>query len=666
MMHRNWFFLAVPLLIFIVSLTNAKNDKLLENEISKPAEYMPQPFDALHYSAVLDMKQSPHLYMEGICDITVHWTGDPDTSIFFFHLRNLTIDSVFYNGEITEVTTHGEKADADYHHEIIPFSEVKGDTSIITIYYHGEMTPEDISSSRTWGGVHRYADFLYALGVGIQNTYVSTTQHWLPCYDHPSDKATFEAQFLVPKDMTVASVGTVEIIEGEDYNTHIWTHDHPCATYLYTFAIGYLHKLDFYGADVPVNVYAWESDTVAARFHFERVPRMVNYFESLFGDYPFEKVGYVITPKGSMEHQTMISMARSLVIHEYAAEDTLTTTTAHELSHMWFGDMVTCRDFSDAWLNEGFATFCESLWLEHLVGRDAYLSHLEGNIGAYIDMISTSEGIFPLHDFKRTPPSSNYPGTIYDKGAAVLGMLRYLFDQYNEADFFDALEYYLNNHKYGVATTEDLLTSLKEFSGIAFLDTFFDQWVYGQGWPTFTIECHKILPEEGDLYKAKIHIEQTQTENHGYYQKVPISMIFEDDEGNEKEFVIEHSYGDTDIIFEDLFDFTNIRFNQGDFRALIQIEEFNITGVLDIPEFDFTIYPNPAAESVNLSLSGIYGNVELSVVDILGKTIYNKTIINAYGNINEKIYLDNIETGVYYIVLDSKGFKKTKPLRIIK
>jgi aminopeptidase N len=665
-MNRIIIIIAILLLIAINAYAQEKNDQLLENIISPPAEFIAQPFDVLHYSAYLDMSQAPTTYMQGVCDITVHWIGDPDTSKFFFHLRALDIDSMFYNGVRVDHQTIGTRADAIYYHEISPQEGNPGDTAIITVYYQGEMTPEDISSSRKWGGVHRYADFLYALGVGIQNTYVSTTQHWLPCYDHPSDKATLEAKFLVPKDMTVASVGTVDIIEGEDYNTHIWTHDHPCATYLYTFAIGYLHKLDFYGADVPVDVYAWESDTVAARFHFERVPRMVNYFESLFGDYPFEKVGYVITPKGSMEHQTMISMARSLVIHEYAAEDTLTITTAHELSHMWFGDMVTCRDFGDAWLNEGFATFCEALWLEHLVGRDAYLSQLEGDIGAYIDMISVSEGIFPLHDFKRTPPSSNYPGTIYDKGAAVLGMLRYLFDTQSDKEFFEALRYYLNKHKYGVATTEDLLTSLKEFSGIEFLDTFFDQWVYGQGWPTFTIECHKILPEEGDLYKAKVHIEQTQTENHGYYQKVPISMIFEDDEGNEKEFVIEHSHGDPDIIFEDLFDFTNIRFNQGNFRSLIGISNFNITGVVDIPELDFTVYPNPASEIVNVSLADVYGSLNLSIVDILGKVVFSKTLVNPIGKINEQINLESIETGLYYIVLDRQGFKKTEPLRIIK
>jgi len=643
-----------------------KNNNPLENEISPPAYFNPQPFDVLHYSAILDMTQAPSTYMEGHCEIHIQWLGDPDTSKFFFHLRGLAIDSIFYQNEKVEHKTFGTREDADYFHQITPLTGKPGDNVIVSIYYHGDMTPEDISSSRTWGGVHRYADFLYSLGVGIQCNYVATTQHWLPCYDHPSDKATFRAEFTVPKDMTIASIGTVEIVDGEDFNTHIWTHEHPCATYLYTFAVGYLHKLDFYGADTPVNIYCWQEDSTAARFHFERVPRMVNLFESLFGDYPFEKVGYVITPKGSMEHQTMISMSRSYVLHEYAVEDTLTPTTAHELSHMWFGDMVTCRDFGDAWLNEGFATFCEALWLEHLVGREEYLFQLEGNIGAYTEMISVSEGVFPLHNFKRTPPSSNYPGTIYYKGAAVIGMLRHLFDTHSDKDFFEALRYYLDKHKYGVVTTEDLLTDLKEFSGIEFLDAFFDQWIYGQGWPTLEIECHKIYPEDDGSYKAKIHIEQVQPEEYGYYERVPLSIIFEDEYGNEKEFIIEHSYGDPDVELDDLFDFINVRFNQGDFRALVGISEFSITGVNVTPDLDFSVFPNPASGYLNIALSDVYGNLELSIVDILGKTIFSKKIANSTGKINEQIDLESIETGLYYIVLDSKGLKRTKPLRVIK
>jgi hypothetical protein len=294
-----------------------------------------------------------------------------------------------------------------------------------------------------------------------------------------------------------------------------------------------------------------------------------------------------------------------------------------------------------------------------LVGRDAYLQQLEGDIGAYIEMISVAEGIFPLHDFKRTPPSSNYPGTIYDKGAAVLGMLRYLFDTHSDVNFFEALSYYLDKHKHSVVTTEDLLIALKEFSGIEFLDTFFEQWIYGQGWPVFTIMCHKIYPEEdGDLFKAQIQIEQSQTENNGYYQKVPISMIFEDDSGNEREVIIEHSYEDPDFMIEGLFDFTNVRFNQGDFRSLISIKDLGITGVNDIPNLEFAVYPNPASSFVNIILDDVYGNMELTIVDILGKVVFTKSIVNPIGKINEQINLESIETGLYYIVLDNKGFKK--------
>lgn len=665
-MNRSFLISILLSLLIALSIKAEKHDQIMENTLPPPADFIKQPFDVIRYEAELDLTKAPDRDMSGICSLEVYWRGDPDTSKFFFHLRGLQVDSVLYDDQKTEARVIGDPDDNDYHYEVSTFPGKPGDKVIIKVFYHGEMTPEHITSKYKWGGVHSDVNLLYSLGVGILCNYVSTTQHWLPCYDHPSDKAEFQASFKVPKDMNVASIGTVEIEESEQYNTYIWTHDHPCATYLYTFAIGYLHELNFYGADVPVVVYSIEQDTTICRFHFERVPKMVNYYASLFGEYPFEKVGYVLAPKGSMEHETMITMHQGLVRHEYYAEDTLTTTTAHELSHMWFGDMVTCRDFSEAWLNEGFATYCEALWLEHLVGRDAYLTALDTEIGSYIEMIAESEGVFPLHDFYREPPSSNYPGTIYSKGAAVLGMLRTLVAKSKGDDqFFAAIRHYLNKHKYGTATTEDLKNDLEEYLQLN-LDFFFDQWIYGKGWPKIRVQADKIYDKEQDELTADVFVQQIQSDDLGFYEMLPISFKFVDDQGNISEHTRIMYQGTEFYTFEDVPEFTEIIINQGDFRTLLEVEEVNIVGVHEIRNTDFNIFPNPAGNDVNISLTGIYGDIHLSLSDLLGRIIIEKDIYNANGNISKNINLENINPGVYYLELKGKNYKKSKILRIIK
>ena len=151
--------------------------------------------------------------MSGRSTIRLIWR-DTTNRTFGFHLRDLSIDSSFYRSHGSDVTirvdhqTIGVVEDSDYHHEIDITGRAApavGDTAEFVIYYHGSMTDEFGPGS--WGGVSRSGTVLYAMGVGFQNNYVSATQHWMPCYDHPSDKATFTGSFRIPAGLSVASNG---------------------------------------------------------------------------------------------------------------------------------------------------------------------------------------------------------------------------------------------------------------------------------------------------------------------------------------------------------------------------------------------------------------------------------------------------------------------------
>lgn len=533
----------------------------------------PQPFDILHYAPTLDLRDAPARTMRGVCTITFLWRR-VDEPIFRFNLRDLEIDSIRWQSSGSEAVrvaheTIGRPADAEYHHQLAPPDDPSvGDTVEVTIWYHGTMTDE-LGPGR-WGGVSSSNNVLYAMGVGFSNNYVSATQHWMPCYDHPSDKATFTGRFRIPSDRMVASNGLVveRIDEGDGTTTWVWDHVYPAATYLLTFAVAPYTEIDLGTPELPMLIYTLPSDSAATRRSFSQLPKMVGWYAEHFGDYPFEKVGYANTPQGAMEHQTMVSFPTFLS----RTGDSLNLTGAHELAHQWFGDLVSPVDFRHAWLNESFATFCEALWLEAGDGEySSYLSGINGNLLSYFGSDVVREGVLPLYDFSREPPSSNYPATIYNKGAVVVGMLRY---ELGETRFFEAMRRYLQTYAYGVASTEELIGTIGEVTGRD-LGWFFDQWVYGKGWPIFEVEGRpgEVAGTERVIFR------QVQPPEYGTYTGVSFEMSLVTATGTQTRLIRVDS-AEQSFVFDVEGEVLELVMNQGpNVRSLAQ---FSVE-LLDVP-----------------------------------------------------------------------------------
>lgn len=490
--------------------------------VTDPLDPDPQPFDVIHYAPTLDLRRAPSKEMSGLCEIRLVWTEAIDDPVFRFHLRDLEIDSIDYRDDRSATPirlaheTIGEPSSAEYHHQVFATGRPSsvGDSATFTIYYHGTMTDE--FGPGRWGGVSSSNDVLYAMGVGFSNNYVSTTQHWMPCYDHPSDKATFTGTFRIPGNMRVASNGLItNLVEEDDGSrTWRWDHDYLAATYLLTFAVAEYIEVDIGTPELPMLLFTKPIDSVATRATFARLPEMVAWFAEHYGDYPFEKVGFVNTPQGAMEHQTMVSFPTSLS----RRGESLNLTGAHELAHQWFGDLVSPLDFRHAWLNESFATFSEALWLEKEGDFDGYLSGINGNLARYLGTDVLGEGVLPLYDFPRAAPSSNYPATIYNKGAVVVGMLRY---ELGETRFFQAIRSFLDSFAYGTATTEDMQGICEEVSGKD-LDFFFDQWVRRPGWPVY-----EVRREGGDSPgELSLVFTQIQEPEYGTFTGVSVDIGF--------------------------------------------------------------------------------------------------------------------------------------------
>ncbi len=407
--------------------------------------------------------------------------------------KYLVLDSVFLNGVRTNFayamdTSAGAYIVADTT-LFVPGSQIE-----VTTYYHGKGQPEP--DSWAWGGVSDEDNMMFSMGVGFQVPYTSCTRYWLPSYDLPDAKPdSVDLTFITPASDITASNGLLvsnTVTPNTPYGAERIMHWHvsrPIATYLLTFATGPLTEQDIPNAlGIPFQVYALAGDSAEASMQMRaRVAPVLAFYDSLFAPYPFEKVGYVVTPIGSMEHQTMISLDVHALVGDSAsmAADTtgIGTVAIHELSHQWWGDRVTCKTFDDAWLNEGFAQYCESLVLERLFGREKYISRQHINIAS-----AKANAYYPLFGAATADNhSNNYPPVIYVKGASVLGMLRqYLGDSL----FFAAIRYYGNTHAYGTVTSYDLWNDFDTVTGQD-LGWFFKPWVFGTGYPKDTIVWSK-------------------------------------------------------------------------------------------------------------------------------------------------------------------------------
>lgn len=541
------------------------------------------------HAAAFQIVDPPTKGISGVLRTAVRRPEGTTDTTYQFHLRGPVVDSVFVNGRRADVASLGSETDFTFRHHVVLGSRSPSiviDT--VVIHYSGTMTTEGGASS--WGGVSYDDGVLYALGVGFSTPTVSATQHWLPVMDHPGYKAPIDLDITVPRDFVAASVGRLDGVDtlGGSRIRYRWRHSYPCATYLLTFAVAPFHVLDLGNDVVPHVAYVQAADTTFARMSLRLVPRMRQVFESAFGPYPFEKVGYMSTTKGAMEHQTMIAINTAIL----RQRDSVNLVAAHELAHQWFGDLVSPADFRYAWLTESFATWSESFWLENLYNRDAYFTSQVFKNGQYIGTISRNEGIFALEDFPRQEPSSNYPETIYQKGAVVLGMLRY---RLGDSAYFRGLRSYLSANAGGNATTDTFFDAMEEASGQQ-LDAFVTEWIRSKGWPMISID----IAGSGD--ERTVVLRQIQQRTHPdwpIFTTLPLNVVWQDRSGRQVDTVVTFDASGACVLPTSELPSLNVG---SQVRSLVQ--QMGVTTVSDRHDLTVHVTPTPASESVTVRFFG--------------------------------------------------------------
>jgi len=337
------------------------------------------------------------------------------------------------------------------------------------------------------GGIEQRSAQIWSQGEAEENRY------WFPSFDFPSDKATTEQLITAEKQFTVISNG--ELLERipNDNGTVTWHYKMPVphSSYLTSFVIGKYSKVEDRYKDVPLGFYVYPQREQLAHRAFDRTKDMIGAFEGLTGvAFPYNKYDQTLVASfifGGMENITATTMADTEIA--MANVDFLSGNVddlvSHELSHSWFGDLVTCRNWAELWLNEGFATFMEAAWREKKNGEKNYLEKVKQDAEAFINEDATVKNNHGLYNRQAGNVDALFDrsGVTYNKGGAVIHTLR---RQVGDQAFWKAINLYLNRHKFGNVESTDLRAAMEEVSGQN-LDWFFEQWVYGTGYPKLSV-----------------------------------------------------------------------------------------------------------------------------------------------------------------------------------
>jgi aminopeptidase N len=349
------------------------------------------------------------------------------------------------------------------------------------------------------------------------------TRFYLPTYDYPNDRLTTETILTVPASwITVANGKLINVSKTADnLKTWTWRESLPSSTYLITVVAGEFDEVKQNWRGLPVTYYAPKGRGDRLLPNYERTPAMMELFSKKLGvDYPWEKYSQSMVDDfvaGGMENtsattNTSSSLRSPQLIPEFPAnEDPL---ISHELAHQWFGDLVTCNDWGDIWLNEGFATFFEMVWAESHYPKDQADYDRWTAIHEWLAQSSLYAKPIVRHDFD---DSSEFDDNAYGKGGLVLYMLR---QQIGEDAFYRGLRHYLEVYRGKNVVTADLIKAIDEADHTN-VQQFFDQWVYGAGAPKFDVS----YTYDDAKHQVALTVKQTQkVEGHVGIFSVPVNL----------------------------------------------------------------------------------------------------------------------------------------------
>lgn len=540
----------------------------------------------------------------------------------------LSIDSILYENSSVSYT-HANNAIT------IPISPLAlGSFASVDIHYQG--TPSETGFGSFVLDTHQNHPIMWTLSEPYG------ASDWWPCKNGLSDKAdSLDVFVTVPIFNTATSNGLLQsVVDGNAISTFHWKHRYPIATYLVCLSatnyIEFTQTITFEDQqELLVQNFVFPEDSLSAATQLAQLDDIFLLYDSLFERYPFvnEKYGHSqFMWGGGMEHQT------NTFVSNYNHE-----LIAHELAHHWFGDKITCGTWEDIWLNEGFATYLSGLTYEHLFDGIYWMPFKSGRINS---IISEPDGSVWCDD--TTSVSRIFSGRLtYNKGAMILHQLRWIM---GDEAFFNALRNYLNDpdFAYRFARTPDLQAHLEATYGQS-LQWYFDDWYTGEGFPSYALQAY----QEGDQFHLTVN--QTQSDASVDYFELPLPIYLTN--GIEDTLLrVENSFDGQSYVFTIPFTVSNVFFDP----ELWLISGNNVVvGLNEINTTNFTIYPNPASELVNVTLPNTITHYDIEITDATGRVVLSE---KAQSQTKFQINISDWPSGIYQFHLISNGITSNQQM----
>ena len=508
---------------------------------------------------------------------------------------------------------------------ILPATQPSGTSETVEITYSG--TPSNSGFGSFIQTTHGTSPIIWTLSepFGAMN--------WWPCKQDLNDKVnSIDVYITAPSQYTSVSNGVepeAPVINGTNKTTH-FHHNYPIPSYLICMAVTDYAVYNQTGGTAPnqypiVNYIYPENLTPTVQNQLAQTPLILNLFENLFEIYPFhnEKYGHAqFGWGGGMEHTTvsfMGSFGRGLI--------------AHEMAHQWFGDKITCGTWKDIWLNEGFATYLASMVIENFDGQAAFTADKTNMIHA---ITSISNGAVYLTDAEALNVNRIFNGRLsYYKGAMVLHMLRL---KLGDTLFFQALKNYLadSNLAYKYAVTADLQTHLEAAYGSS-LAEFFNDWVYGQGYPTYSIAVQNNF--NGTV---ALTVNQTQSDPSVPFFEMPVPVRVLGAGGEQMDLVLNHNFNGETFVKNVPFVVTSVVFDPN--KDLIS-KNSSVTLATDNFKLEgMKLYPNPSKNQITLQLADGISIRKSIIYNVLGQKVKETTSATSWD-------VSPFSEGVYFMRL---------------
>jgi aminopeptidase N len=607
------------------------------NDVTHVADFYDMHFVHLNLEV-----ESTSTYVAGWArmDATV---STPDFDTIYLELnQTLTLDSMKLNGTLVEPTFTNS--------ELFVLTDMEeGESFTLETFYHGAA-----SSGGFFSGITSDYNNTYGKNVTWTLSEPFSARDWWPVRQNLNDKidSVYQDYTCIDTEMVGTNGLLTETVDnGDGTKTYKWKTYYPISYYLMSFSVSEYQDYSIYakpaeldGDSVLIQNFLYDHPNFLPnnQGNIDISTDMMELLSDKWGLYPFheEKYGNCIAEiGGGMEHQTMTTIGGFGF-----------TLNIHEMGHMWYGDNITCATWSDIWINEGFASYSEYVGSQYLISQNAANSWMSST---HNNVLSSPDGsvYVPEDEIYYGNEWRIFSGRLtYDKGAAILHQLRYLIN--DDELFFAAMRNYTEEFTDSIATGLDFKNSMENYTGMDF-DSFFEQWYFGEGYPTYSVEYHY---NDVGLY---LTISQTGSSPVTPFFDLPLEINFNLGFGN-----------DTTIRVDITDPVTGVQTGITDEFIAMSLDPdnwiLNKTGTITVgtqdlnTEMKVAIGPNPVNDQLQIRFNEETSEIkELSIVDLSGKIIMSAQVQGS-----TSLDLSGIESGAYVVKIN--GGKSNIVKKIVK